>query len=228
MTERDLADDLAAAARELVSEKDVYTTLDKAVDLCVDLIEGCEAAGVSIVQRRGVDSPATTSEAVARSDALQYELDEGPCLDAVREHELVGSRDLTTDERWPNWGPRVAEECGARSMLCVRLYVADDSLGALNMYSREVDAFDDSDHAEALALAAHVAVALVAAREIEALNRAVRGRTITGQAQGILMERFDIDAARAFEVLKRVSQDNNVKLSKVAAELVETRKTPGH
>jgi GAF domain-containing protein len=227
MTERDLAEDLATAARELQSEKDVHTTLDKAIALCVDLIEGCEAAGVSIVHRRGIDTPATTSDAVARGDALQYELREGPCLDAVRDHELVCSGDLTTDDRWPTWGPRVAEECGARSMLCVQLYVEEDSLGALNMYSRQVNAFDDSDQAEALALAAHVAVALVAAREVESLNAAVTARTITGQAQGILMERFDIDAQLAFDVLRRVSQDNNVKLSKVAAELVDTRRTPG-
>jgi AmiR/NasT family two-component response regulator len=71
-----------------------------------------------------------------------------------------------------------------------------------------------------------VAIALTAAREIEQLHDSVASRTLIGQAQGILMERFNIDAGRAFSVLSRVSQHRNVRLHLVAAQLVETRKTP--
>ena len=227
MSERDIADDLAAAARELQSETDVQTTLEKAVELCVELIDCCDDAAVSIVRRNGIETPASTSAAASRGDALQYELNEGPCLDAVRDHQLVHCGDLATDERWPTWGKRVSEEDDFRSMLCVRLYVEQDNLGALNLYSRGVNGFDVSQQAEALSLAAHVAIALTGAREIEHLHDSVASRTIIGQAQGILMERFDIDAARAFAVLRRVSQSQNVKLHNVAAQLVETRKTPG-
>ncbi len=227
MSEQDIAADLAAAARELQSESDVANTLEKAIKLCVELIECCDDAGVSIVHRRGIDTPAATSDAVARGDALQYELNEGPCLDAIRDHELIHSPDLANDDRWPNWGPRTTAEGDVRSMLCVRLYVDEDNLGALNLYSRRVNGFDASQQAEALALAAHVAIALTAAREIEHLHDSVASRTVIGQAQGILMERFDIDSGRAFDVLRRVSQDKNVRLHKVAAELIATRKTPG-
>jgi GAF domain-containing protein len=227
MSEWAIADDLAAAARELQSETDIENTLQTAVNLCVELIDCCDDAAVSIVRRDGIDTPAATSDAVSRADSLQYELNQGPCLDAIRVSELVHSADLANDERWPNWGRRIAAENYFRSMLCVRLYVEQDNLGALNLYSRRPEGFDASEQAEALALAAHVAIALTAAREIKHLHDSVASRTVIGQAQGILMERFDIDAARAFAVLRRVSQHQNVRLHNVAAQLVETRKTPG-
>jgi GAF domain-containing protein len=224
----DLTEQLATAARDLSAE-DVTDTLDKAVGLAVDLIDGCDAAGVSLVHRgKSIDTPAYTTDKALRGDQLQYELHEGPCMDAVWEHEIVLSRDLARDERWPTWGPRVVEELGVRSMLCVQLFTDEMTLGALNMYSWHSDAFTiEGDRSEGLALGAHVAVALAAAQQIEGLKTAIGSRTIIGQAEGILMERFAINGDRAFEVLRRVSSHTNVKLHAVAAELVETRQIPG-
>jgi GAF domain-containing protein len=228
MSLHDLTEQLAAAARDLSAE-DVEDTLDKAVALAVDLIEGCDACGVSLVRRgKSVDTPAYTDEKVLRGDQLQYELQEGPCMDAVWEHDIVISSDLANDHRWPAWAPRVVDELGVRSMMCVQLFIDQEkTLGGLNMYSWETDAFTmDGDRNEALALGAHVAVALAAAQQIEGLTTAINNRTIIGQAEGILMERFGIDADRAFAVLQRVSSTTNVKLHRVAAELVETRQLP--
>jgi hypothetical protein len=139
----------------------------------------------------------------------------------------VYSRDLAAESRWPDWGPRVVDELGVRSMLCFRLFTTKDTLGALNLYSRRAGAFTEDDAVEGLALAAHVAVALVSATQIEGLNAAAVNRTVIGQAQGILMERYDIDSERAFSLLRRVSQDSNRRLRWIAAELVRTRKVPG-
>ena len=95
------------------------------------------------------------------------------------------------------------------------------------MYSWSPDAYSLSgDRDEGLALGAHVAVALVAAQQVEGLNTALHNRTVIGQAEGILMERFGIDADRAFQLLRRVSSHSNTKLQRVAAELVETRRMP--
>ena len=223
----DLTEKLAAAARELSAE-DVGQTLEKAVALCVDLIEGCDAAAVSLVRRgQAIETPAYTDAWVLRGDELQYELQQGPCMDAVWHHDIVISTDLATDDRWPQWAPRVVEEIGARSMMCIQLFTDASTLGALNMYSWSPDAFSLSgDRDEGLALGAHVAVALVAAQQVEGLNTALHNRTVIGQAEGILMERFGIDADRAFQLLRRVSSHSNTKLQRVAAELVETRRMP--
>jgi GAF domain-containing protein len=222
-----LAEQLADAARDL-SSHDVEHTLDKSVHLAVDLIAGCDACGVTMVRRgAGLETPVSTGDMVVRGDALQYELGEGPCMDAVWEQEVVISHDLAEEERWPRWGPLVVEELGARSMMCIQLFTDQHTLGAMNMYAKKPQVFDQSgDRAEAQALAAHIAVALAAAQEIENLNTALGSRTVIGQAEGILMERFGIDGDRAFEVLRRVSSHTNTKLHRVALELVETRKVP--
>ncbi len=110
-------------------------------------------------------------------------------------------------------------------MLCFRLF-NDHTLGALNLYSTRLDAFDEDDLAEGLALAAHAAVAMTAAQEAEHLRTAMDTRTVIGQAAGILMERFDLTEDHAFAVLVRVSSTTNTKLRQVAADLVRTRKMP--
>lgn len=75
--------------------------------------------------------------------------------------------------------------------------------------------------------ASPAAVALTGAQIEESLHRALETRNLIGQSQGILMERFGLLASKAFELLRRVSQNQNIKLREVAARLVTTRRTPG-
>ena len=117
-------------------------------------------------------------------------------------------------------------ELGVSSMLSFQLYTTADTLGALNMYSRRADAFDEDDVNAGMLLAAQGAVALAESQQVAQLQNAALSRTIIGQAEGILMERFQITADQAFAVLRRVSQENNVKLYQVASELVVTREIP--
>ncbi len=217
---------LAEAARSMQGWASTQQTLDRVVSVATDLIHGCDLVGISVVHREGIDTPAASDEAVRRVDELQFELREGPCYDALHTQDTVGSRDLTTDERWPRWGPRVVEETGALSIVSYRLFTGEDILGAMNLYSRTPDAFDAADVYAGYALAAHVAVALAASENVENLETAISHRTVIGRAEGILMERFDIPPAQAFAVLRRVSQSRNVRLSRVAEELVRTRQTP--
>jgi len=223
----DLAEKLAEVARELASE-DVEHTLEKAERLAVDVVGACDAAGVTVVREKQVETPLHTEELARRGDELQHQLGEGPCLDAITADDLIVSRDLATEQRWPKWAPAVVEELGLRSLMCVQLFTSEQTVGALNMYSRQPDAFDEKvDRPEAQALAAHIAVALASAQEVEGLNIALTSRTVIGQAEGILMERFGLSAERAFQVLQRVSSHTNTKLRAVAEELVRTRQTPG-
>ena len=218
---------VADAARALADEPTLQQTLDRVVELAVSMVDGCESAGISLISRGRIDSPAVSDPLVARGDELQYELGEGPCLDAIREAPLVESGDIEADVRWPRWAPQVADELGVRSMLCVQLYTSETAHGALNMYATTRDAFGPDDHHLAATFAAVAAAAISAARTEEQLQSAVQTRTLIGQAQGILMERFSLSSSRAFAVLSRVSQDSNVKLVDVARQIVETRRVPG-
>jgi AmiR/NasT family two-component response regulator len=111
-------------------------------------------------------------------------------------------------------------------MLSVRLYTSSTTVGTLNLFDRLPDRFDVSDQEVAHVLARHAAVALANARNTQNLWQAIDARKRVGQAQGILMERFDLDEDKAFSVLMRYSQNNNMKLRDVAERLVTTRDLP--
>ena len=222
-----LNEQLAAAARSFQEETGT-SLLDKGVTIATDIIDGCDYAGVSIIHRKGaIDTPAASNATVRRLDEMQFALREGPCFDAIRSGDTVHATDLANDPRWPRWGPAVVAELGIASMLSYQLFTTQETLGALNLYSRRRDAFDSDDVDSGLYLAAHLAVAIADSRTTEQLNTAIVNRTEIGRAEGILMERFDLQPAQAFAVLTRISQDRNIRLHLVAAELVKTRTLPG-
>lgn len=220
------ADQLADAARSMQGLASTQLTLEKVVLVATEIIEGCDLVGISIIHGDGIDTPVGSDETLNRIDGLQFVLKERPCFDALHMHEIVHSRDLANDKRWPRWGPLIAKEAGVASIVSYRLYTTEDTLGALNLYSKKLDAFDADDINNGQALAAHVGVALAASQHAEHLEMAISNRTVIGRAEGILMERFDIRPDQAFAVLRRVSQHRNVKLNCVAEDLVRTRETP--
>lgn len=225
-TSASFADQLADAARSMQGWSSTQLTLEKVVLVATEIIQGCDLVGISVVHGDGIDTPVGTTEALNRIDELQFVLKEGPCYDALHMHEIVHSRDLANDSRWPTWGPMIAREVGVASIVSYRLYTTKDTLGALNLYATEPDAFDADDINNGHALAAHVGVALAASQNAEHLEMAISNRTVIGRAEGILMERFGLPADQAFAVLRRVSQRRNVKLNRVAEELVRTGVTP--
>jgi transcriptional regulator with GAF, ATPase, and Fis domain len=221
-----LNDQLAQAARAMQSEVDTQHTLERAVAVATQIVAGCDFAGVSIVHRnRPIDTPAQTNDVVERVDRLQYEVQQGPCLDAIWDHETVHSRNLSQEGRWPDWAPKVAE-LGISSMLCLQLYTSADTLGALNLLSREVDAYSEEDIITASYLAAHVSVAVASSQHATDLHSAALARTVIGRAEGILMERFHLKPNEAFSLLVHVAQDSGSRVHQVAAQVVETGSGP--
>lgn len=73
-----------------------------------------------------------------------------------------------------------------------------------------------------LLFVSHAAVALAGAQKRDHLLAAISTRDLIGQAKGILMERYKVDAERAFMLLSRVSQQSNRRLRDVAEELALT------
>ena len=209
-------------ARDVERGKGEAARLDLGVDLVVDLIEVCDHAGITQIGPDGLETVAASSETVMLCDQLQYDLNEGPCVDTIRLHESALSNSLVTDRRWPRWGPAVADRHGVESMLSLLLYTRGASYGALNLYSTRPNAFGSDDVIIAHSLAAHLAVAAAGGRDTDHRDVAIISRTMIGQAEGILMERFKVSAAEAFEMLRESSQRTNRKLSRVAEELANT------
>ena len=179
-------------------------------------------AGVLLVHARNrLETPAGTSEDVDRAHQLQAELNEGPCLDAAEGGDAIHVvRNISQDDRWPKWG-RAATELGYASTIGATLEAGSRRIGSLNLYWRTSNAFDDNDVEVASLLAAHASVAVAAMKMRHDLERALETRTTIGQAQGILMRAFKIDAVQAFAYLARLSQDQNVKLAALAQQIVD-------
>ena len=221
----------ARAAREFYAAPNETELLRLAVDLAVKIIDGGDHVGISVVQGRELSTPVASDDVVRRGDALQYQLGEGPCLDAMRRQEIVISPNLGEEARWPEWTPRATSVLGVKAMMALWLSTSvnpdgADSYGALNLYSDSKDPFGPNEYAIAQALAAQISVALATHREIRGRGIAMTSRTIIGQAEGILMEKLGIDADQAFAYLRRVSQNENRKLIMICHEIVNTRRLP--
>ena len=221
----------ARAARELHAAPNEAELLQLAVDLAGKIINGSDYAGISVVQGREISTPVASDDVARRGDALQYQLDEGPSLDAVRRQETVISPNLGEEVRWPEWTPRAVSVLGVQAMMSLSLYTSASSYGAhsygaLNLYSDSIEPFGPNEYAIARALAAQISVALAAQGEIRGRGVAMSSRTIIGQAEGILMERLGIDADQAFAYLRRISQTENRKLIMICSEIVEMRRLP--
>jgi hypothetical protein len=164
-----------------------------------------------------LSTAAMTDPLALEIDRLQYELQEGPCYEAVTRADLVVTDDLPREERWPALVAKTADS-GIRSQAGVRVSESAE-ICALNLYSTKDHAF--SSNLEEMRIVSRVAgLVLDHARESMSLRRAIETRTVIGQAIGILMERFGLDEADGFAYLTRISQSENVKLRDVARRFV--------
>lgn len=173
-----------------------------------------------------LETVVATGPTVEWADRWQNELGEGPCRDSSWHHSTLTSANLADDGRWPRWAAKV-RDLGLVSLLAAELTTIEDRrIGAVNIYwtwPRDITA---DEIAFANIFARHAALALTQAHKAANLNTALDTRKLIGQAQGILMERHQLDEAQAFEVLRRYSQQHNLKLRHVAANLIATRQLP--
>jgi transcriptional regulator with GAF, ATPase, and Fis domain len=226
-SETPVADDealahLAELSRSLAAEDDLDGLLQRIVDLGVEEIDHCGGVSMMLIGSGGeISTPAFSSITARDSDLAQFATDEGPCLTAIRDHETVIIDDLRAEVRWPDYR-QLALELGVGSMMSVRLFVAGDTIGALDFYSEKAHAFDRRAQLYGQVFGSHAAIALKAAITEAGLERALHSRDLIGQAKGILMERHGLTARDAFERLRCLSQEGNRAVREIAEELVRT------
>lgn len=194
-------------------------TLRSIVEAAAKIVPGARWAGVSLIQGRKVVAQVPTDPAVAKLDALQSDLGDGPCLTALRDYHTVHIADMALDTRWPEFS-LLASELGVRSLLSFQLFVEGENLGALNIYGGEAGVFSAESIEVGTLIAQHAAVALSGAISASQFQSALATRDVIGQAKGILMHRENLTGLQAFELLVKVSKETNVKLVEVARWLV--------
>jgi len=202
---------------------DIDTVLAELTQSAVSAMPGAQYAGITIASRNGkVRTASATDRYPALLDEIQQRYEQGPCLSAAWEHPVIRINNMALENRWPAYCQAAARETPIRSVMSFQLFANNHDMGALNFYAKQPHAFDDEAAELGLILATHTAVAWNMARRDEQFRSALASRDIIGQAKGMIMERFKINAVQAFELLKRLSQSLNTPLAAVARQLVES------
>ncbi len=218
--------DLAQLAGVMLSEPDLPSALNRVTELAAGIVPRCDGASLTM-RKEGRPVPAAANGAWANDlDDLQHREQEGPCIDCLREGSVMRVRDLATDSRFPTYGPRAAER-GAHAVVSMPLAADGRTVGALNLYSRQVDAFDGAGLAMAELLTAHASLAVQAAtayytnRDLaDQMREAISSRAVIEQAKGVLVAQRRCTPDEAFQLLVSASQRSNRKLRDIAQEIV--------
>ena len=216
-----MAGALTAAAKAINAPQSLQETLDAIVSTALLSVPGFDHVGISIRHKDGsIETLAGTDGFVWDLDTLQYDLGEGPCLDAIREGRVFFVENARHEQRWPRYIPPAVQR-GLRAQMGVCLYDDGRSVGGLNFYATGADTVGAEAREIGEMFAEHAAIALGRTRREQNLAEALGTRQLIGQATGIVMERYRISSERAFQFLVRASQAGNVKLRDVAQELVD-------
>jgi hypothetical protein len=211
---------LADIVRRGSAPSEMYAAICVAATLTVP---GCDHASLMIC-RDGTCRTAAVSDGVAREiDRLELALGDGPCLDVIESRRLFIEPDLTTTNRWPALTARVIAETPVRGAMSVRIPMTAGNIGALNLFSDAPNAFGPTSVEQAAVLGAFATVAATATahgQDVATLRRGLTSNRAIGQAVGMVMARNNVSDTAAFDILRRTSQNSNVKLVDVAADII--------
>lgn len=207
-------------ADSLSEPGDIEQALARITRIAIGVAPAADYASISIRHYNGrLETVAPTDASVKHLDTLQYQLNEGPCYDALTAEEIVYARDLGQDDRWPSFGPQAAE-LGVLSQLAVGLAHRGGSLSALNLYSHDLYAFESHDAVVSL-FTSQAAMVQRYALKVQKLNQALSSGTLVGRATGIVMQRHCIGADDALTRLKRLAMSNHADLENIADRVVK-------
>ncbi len=226
---------LRALSQFLVAERSMGDTLLRVSEITIDALPPAETAGISMLGDDG--SPTTgvfTDPQAPEIDAAQYAAGRGPCLDAWRQGRVVRLADFeAAADDYPEF-VREAQAHGVGSVLSLPLRAGNEGLGALNLYAPAGKSFSSEDEGPGMQLAAAASIVLAnasaywqASQLSEQLAEAMKSRAVIEQAKGMLMARSpELSPDDAFDVLRRASQRENVKLRDIAQRIVDRKQAP--
>jgi len=199
----------------------VYDAICKAA---VDVVPGCDRACITTMVAGGQpQTEASTDDIARRIDELEWEVREGPCVDAMLSDRFECDSDITRSSAWPRLARLVVAETPVRGMVGYRIRVGERKVGALNVFSDTPGALTPEGAAVGAILASFASVALTAAaqnEDVRNLRTALSGNREVGKAAGLLMATHGIDDSSAIALLKTASNELNVRLSVLAADMV--------
>ncbi len=223
----DLAESMAALSRLSSGRWDLEDLLAEVASFAVKAIPGAEGAGLTLLEAGRADTIVKSAPFVKAIDDIQYGLGEGPCISAAENRRIMRSGSLGNDPRWPRFGPK-ADRLGVHSVLSLPLVAGDMVVGAMNVYAHAPDSFDERSEklgqlfAVPAAIAVQNAQILAQTRRLAvSLQAALTSQEVIDQAIGIVRGRDGISADEAYERLRQRSRREHIKVSAVAANVVQ-------
>jgi transcriptional regulator with GAF, ATPase, and Fis domain len=216
---------LAALIRDVQDRRptEMASALDELTVTAVQYVPAAQYAGITVVDGRGrLDTQSSIGRYPALLDVIEQRHQDGPCLQAVRHHHTVRVDDLDTETRWPNYQRDALAQTPIHSVLSYRLAANHRTLGALNFYAERPNAFDNESETLGFVYATHAALAWNALRRDIQFRDALASRDIIGQAKGMLMERHQINAEAAFNLLRQFSQESNTPVAELSRRIAAT------
>lgn len=228
MNSRDEMQRLAGLVRDpqLRAPVDRQVILDDLTHNAADSVPGAQYAALTVLCRQSLDTPAATGRFPIVLDEVQNRLREGPCLSAAWVDHTIRIHDLASDKRWPQFRRDALPLTPIRSVLSLRLFADKHRAGVFTYYADHTHAFNDAAPETGLTFASHLSLAWNILQRDKQFRSALASRDAIGQAKGILMERFNLDALTAFKLLKRLSQESNTPVAEIADRLINTEHPP--
>jgi GAF domain-containing protein len=222
----DAAGDLTELQRALLGTQTLEQFLQELATLAARQVTGGLSCGMTMRPTGRAATVACSDPLAAEIDEVQYKLDDGPCLHAMRSGDEVCIDDTAGQESWPRF-EAAAQARGIRSCLAVPLVADGKPVGALNLYARGVAAFGAAQRRRAESLAENASGALSLMLRLasyseltEQLRSSLTSRAVIYQALGVIMAQERCTQARAYEILRTASQHSNIKLRDVASAIV--------
>lgn len=193
------------------------------------IVSGCDHASL-LVRRDGRYVTVGATDSIAqRIDDMERTASDGPCVDAIEEGTPQIETDLTTPTHWPQLAARIVAETPVRGAMGLRILVDKRKTGALNLFSDRAGVFNTESAGQAIMLASFASVAInavVQGEDVSTLRRGLLSNREIGKAVGMLMLLYGVGEQEAFNILRRYSQDLNIKLADVARTVIENRGKP--
>jgi GAF domain-containing protein len=233
MSEEVAAEAMEVLSRFLVADTSLEDTLTRVAELTVGAIPAAAFVGIALLDdAERVTTAIFTDEQAPQIDQAQYDERRGPCLDAWREQRIVRIDDVAVEG--PAAYPAFSQACldhGIHSTLSLPLVASDQGVGALNLYAEDATAFSPADQEVGCQLATAASVVLANAAAYwgaydlsQQMDEAMQSRAVIEQAKGMLMARSSgLSADDAFELLRRASQREDVRVRDIAQRIVERR-----
>jgi len=219
--------ELVGLQNALLKADSVEQFLHELAELSTRLVADGLSCGMTLRQRgRPPATVACTDPLASQADEIQFQTGDGPCLHAYHHAEVVRIDDLATSGRWPRFS-RQAARLGVRSCLALPLFEDNEPAGALTLYARQPGAFGAAETRRAERFARNASGALTLALRMASCNdlndqlrSSMVSRAVIDQALGVIMATERCPQDKAFGLLRTASQNTNVKLRDLAANIV--------